>query len=297
MKILGLTLEERHEKGARKAGFTKIPPFTGRLYTTDGWKKLAGNVELSHKDWMEVKSAADIPRVEKWLLQGLVKDAEGFMSKHLERKISLSVTRLLVNTPVTPNQMTLFSSALGVLGALLFLKGSVAYDVMGALLFWLHSVLDGCDGEIARLKFKESRFGGILDFFGDNVVHSAVFACIAVRMHRESNTFLNFFRTYDFFSDYVMLGWLAVCGTIASAVWVYWTAMRNKRDSGPLFTSVAKDSQTSRFLDFLARRDFIYLVIILSFFGKIHWFLIMGAVGAPLYFLILIVLHLKEKSA
>ena len=39
-----------------------------------------------------------------------------------------------------------------------------------------HSILDGCDGELARLKFQESRWGGILDFWGDNVVHSVIFA-------------------------------------------------------------------------------------------------------------------------
>ena len=31
----------------------------------------------------------------------------------------------------------------------------------------LSSILDGCDGEIARLKFKQSRFGGYLDRFLD----------------------------------------------------------------------------------------------------------------------------------
>src|SRR2546426_3192414 len=36
-----------------------------------------------------------------------------------------------------------------------------------------HSILDGCDGELARLKFQHSRWGAVLDFWCDNVVHVA----------------------------------------------------------------------------------------------------------------------------
>ena len=50
-------------------------------------------------------------------------------------------------------------------------------QTMGALLFLAHSILDGCDGELARLQFQQSRWGGVLDFWGDNVVHIVIFAC------------------------------------------------------------------------------------------------------------------------
>src|SRR5207247_11336043 len=53
-------------------------------------------------------------------------------------------------------------------------------QTIGALLFLTHSILDGCDGELARLKFLESRAGAVLDFWGDNLVHVAVFGCMAV---------------------------------------------------------------------------------------------------------------------
>src|SRR2546426_9504802 len=49
-----------------------------------------------------------------------------------------------------------------------------------------HSILDGCDGELARLKFQHSRWGAVLDFWCDNVVHVAVFLCIAVGWSRDS---------------------------------------------------------------------------------------------------------------
>lgn len=219
----------------------------------------------------------DRRRAERWLLDGLVKDTEGFMSRHFERKVSLAVSRRLAGTRVTPNAMTLLSVAIGLAGAPFFLSAQAPMQTAGALLFLLHSILDGCDGELARLKFQESRFGGVLDFWGDNVVHSAVFAAIAVGWSRAAGA-----------AWPLALGGAAVAGTLASAGFVYAKTMRRPKE-GPLFTSVAaSESGVSRVADALSRRDFIYLVLALSLFGRVGWFLVLAAAGAPIFFLILV---------
>lgn len=220
----------------------------------------------------------DVAKAEEWLLRGLVKETEGFMSRHFERRISLAISRRLASTRVTPNTMTAVSLGVGLLGAPFFLSSSPAVQLAGALLLLAHSILDGCDGELARLKFQESRWGGLIDFWGDNVVHIAVFACMAVgwslAMHSPWP---------------LLLGTLAVAGTAGSAWFVYWHTMRDKRSAGPLFTSTVRfpGSGLSRLLDALANRDFIYGVILLSAFGKAAWFLIPAALGAPIFLLLL----------
>jgi phosphatidylglycerophosphate synthase len=249
-------------------------------------------VSIGERGWIAFRSELDRSRAETWLLHGLIKDTEGFMSRHLERRISLAVTRRLIDTPITPNEMTFISICIGLVGALFFALPQTWYHVIGAVLFWLHSVLDGCDGELARLKFAESRWGGLLDFWGDNVVHSAVFLAIAVE---------NFFEEPG--TTPLLLAGLAVSGTLLSAGLVYWMTMRQKVSGGPLFTSVVAASQQGerspspgeKIANQLARRDFIYLVLALAVFGKIEWFLWMGAVGAPLYFLALATLSLKNS--
>jgi len=226
--------------------------------------------------WVTVSNRAELKHAEEWLLCGLIKDTEGFMSRHVERKISLAVTRRLVRTDITPNQMTAVSVAVGVVGALFFLSSAPAYQLVGALLFLLHSILDGCDGEIARLKYRESRFGGLLDFWGDNAVHSAVFVCIGLGWWIGDRTLLP-----------LLLACSATVGGLLSAGFVYRRTMRHKTSEGPLFTSITTSeapSHLSHLADALARRDFIYLVVILSAFGKAHWFLILAAVGAPIFF-------------
>jgi hypothetical protein len=88
-----------------------------------------------------------------------------------------------------------------------------------------------------------------------------------------------------------------VLGALASASFVYWRVMRPKRGEGPLYVSVAK-AQKSRLvsmLDSLSRRDFIYLVLALSLFGKAAWFLTLAAVGAPIFLLMILFVAAQES--
>ena len=84
---------------------------------------------------------------------------DSWITRHVNRKISLLVTRRLAATHITPNQITLFNLGLGLAAAACMLNGGYFAALLGALLFLLSSILDGCDGEIARLKFQQSRLG------------------------------------------------------------------------------------------------------------------------------------------
>ena len=223
--------------------------------------------------------------VERYVLGDLVKATDGFMARHVARPISLALTRRLAATAITPNAMTVVSVLIGLLAAPFFLSSAPEIQIIGGLLFVLHSIVDGCDGELARLRFSESRFGGLLDYWGDNLVHIAVFSCMAVGLSIELGA-----------SWPLLAGAAAVVGTLASAGLVFWRTMRRSSGPGPVFTSVAGPRKTRLvgLADALARRDFIYLVAVLSAFGKAAWFLAMAAVGAPLFFIILLVIARGE---
>jgi phosphatidylglycerophosphate synthase len=239
-------------------------------------------------DPMLLTAPDDRRAAERRLLRNLVKDTDGFMARHVERPLSLAVSRVLAGTPVTPNQMTLLSVAVGLAGAPGFLSETPLWQTAGALLLLAHSILDGCDGELARLRFQESRWGGILDFWGDNVVHAVVFACMAIGWSNASDAAWPF-----------LLGLAAVIGTIGSASLVYWRMMRPKADGGPLYTSVsaAPGRRLARLLDALSRRDFIYLVVVCALFGKAAWFLVLAGLGAPIFLVLLFVLAARERVA
>ncbi|MDH3700584.1 MAG: CDP-alcohol phosphatidyltransferase family protein [Alphaproteobacteria bacterium] len=236
---------------------------------------------------LQIVTALDVDTAETRLLGGLVKQTDGFMSRHFARPISIAISRRLAPHGVTPNQMTMVSALIGLAAAPFFLSSSPAVQIVGGLLFVLHSVLDGCDGELARLTYRESRLGGLLDFWGDNIVHVAVFGCMAVGWHFAEAAVWPLF-----------LGAAAVLGTAGSAAAVYWLTLRKKTGAGPVYTSVSEGPSAglTKLLDELSRRDFIYLVLVLSAFGKANWFLALTAIGAPV-FLILVLLAARRARA
>jgi 1L-myo-inositol 1-phosphate cytidylyltransferase / CDP-L-myo-inositol myo-inositolphosphotransferase len=237
-------------------------------------------------DPIVVATSQDLRIAERRLLQSAVKDTDGFMARHVDRKISLAISRRLAPTAVTPTQVTLVSIAIGLCGAPFFLSAHWYWQTAGALLFLLHSIVDGCDGELARLKFQESRYGGILDFWGDNIVHLATFACIAAGWALSANA-----------AWPLLLGAAAVAGTMGSASFLYWQRLRTKDGSGPLFTSVSSspDDWLARMLDAGSRRDFIYVAPVFALFGKANWLVLLIGVGAPAYFLLLVLLAMHER--
>jgi phosphatidylglycerophosphate synthase len=234
-----------------------------------------------------IGSRADLAAAERRLVRSLGKSTDGFMERNIERPVSRLLSRRLAKTEVTPNQMTLISAAVGLAAAPFFLSDSALWQTAGALIFLAHSILDGCDGELARLKFQESRWGGVLDYWGDNVVHAAIFACMALGWSRAVGA-----------EWPLALGAAAVLGALGSASFVYWRVMRPKPGAGPLYVSVAKDTKNRlvSLMDSLSRRDFIYLVVALSLFGKAAWFLALAAVGAPIFFIMLLVVAAQERN-
>ena len=117
--------------------------------------------------WRYVASSSEIPQAERWLLRGSGKSRDGFVSRCLNRPISRIVSQFLLKTPMTPNLWTLLITLFPIVGFLFLIRGTYAGFVIGAALFNVQSILDGCDGEIARAKYLDSEQGPGIDAIGD----------------------------------------------------------------------------------------------------------------------------------
>jgi phosphatidylglycerophosphate synthase len=119
---------------------------------------------------------------EALLSRTLFKPTDGIVSRALNRHLSLRVSRVLLNTPVTPNQMTVIAALFGFAAiGLVLVRGSAAL-LPGALLLQVQSILDGCDGEISRLKYLRSRIGEWLDQIFDDLVNVGYFAAVGIAL-------------------------------------------------------------------------------------------------------------------
>jgi phosphatidylglycerophosphate synthase len=89
---------------------------------------------------------------------------DGIVSRYLNRPLSRPVARALAGTPATPNAVTLFTLALSAATGLMVAAG---WQVAGGVLIQAVSVIDGIDGELARLKDRATRLGAVLDALTD----------------------------------------------------------------------------------------------------------------------------------
>jgi phosphatidylglycerophosphate synthase len=139
------------------------------------------------------------------------------------------------------------------------------------------AVIDCCDGEVARLKFQESPSGYYLDIACDNVVHVAVFAGVAWSSYQSLGQ-----------AHWLVLGWLAACGTIMAFIAVLTT--RYGRAHHP---SMALE----RLIDALTTRDFSILLFACALIGKLTWFLWALAIGVNLFWPIVLILAWRTQRS
>lgn len=97
-----------------------------------------------------------------------------------DQRIARILVRPLVRTPLTPNQLTIFTLIVALSGAGLLATGDPVHANWGAGLFVLARFLDHFDGELARQKNMKSRLGYYLDYVSGAISYAALFLCIGI---------------------------------------------------------------------------------------------------------------------
>ena len=123
--------------------------------------------ERENMGWRFLSGPADMEAGEREFLRRLGKSQDGIVSRLINRPISRFVTRLLLRYPITPTSWTIALLLLPFLSFVFLLRGNYFSIVFGALLFQIFSILDGCDGEMARAQYLESERGARLDYLCD----------------------------------------------------------------------------------------------------------------------------------
>jgi phosphatidylglycerophosphate synthase len=194
---------------------------------------------------------------ERELYSRLGRNGDGWLTRVVDRRISGALTRLLLPTGVSPNQVTIASIGIGIASGWCFARGTPAAATVGALLFLLSTIVDGCDGEMARLTFRESPFGARLDILGDNLVHLFLFGGIALGLYRRSGDPL-----------VAVLGPILLGGVLLAMGTVYACIIRR-----------APNPAQRGLFEAFASREFAYLLVILTLAGRLDWFLWLSATG------------------
>lgn len=271
---LGSTLEQIHHNGAEAMLWNEVSIESGPAD-----RQL---VYLRGGDTSRITRYEDFRDRHHQLLRSCGLSNDSFMDRLITRSVSRQLTRLFLATPLSPNQITALSLVLGLGSAWFFYQGGYAMGLAGSSLLLLSAWIDCTDGEVARLKFMESKLGSQLDLLSDNLVHIAVFFCIGMGLFRVSGE-----------KVYLLLGCLAVLGSLVSFYLLKTSIVESKSRAK---TTTANDSISKNTADSLANRDFIYFILAMAIIGKLEIFIALAGVGANVFAGYLLVSRLRRQS-
>lgn len=106
-------------------------------------------------------------------------EVEEFFDLFFYRPLAFLVVKALYYTSLTPNQVTFIAVIFGIIGSVLMGMG-VEWFIPAAVCFVLFDVFDCSDGMLARLKGNGTRFGRVVDGFGDYTTSTAMYLGIGV---------------------------------------------------------------------------------------------------------------------
>jgi len=133
---------------------------------------------LSREDF---KIAQNI--LTKSLKKNLGRDADGIIAYFINRPCSLQISKRIANSSITPNMVTAFGLVLGLVAAGLVAFGGYLGNpeiksvlsphmmILGVVLWQISSMVDGIDGELARMRMSPSHKGEWFDTVADDVTN------------------------------------------------------------------------------------------------------------------------------
>ncbi|MHC1768786.1 MAG: CDP-alcohol phosphatidyltransferase family protein [Verrucomicrobiia bacterium] len=261
------------------ADIRRILEVQGRLTTSDSQSLPIGVVEgindwqarlaeappVRARDLTALVTSATVRQVEQAYWASLTSSSDGWVDRHFNRPLGRVLSKGLVRTAVSPNQVSLFATLVGLGSGWLFAVGTAQAALVGAIVLQLSAVLDCIDGDLARALYKQSALGKWLDIVGDQVVHIGVFLGIAVGLWRSGST-----------APVLLLGAVAAAGVVLSFIVVLRTLRKPERRG---------HSRLQKMIDATTNRDFSVLLILFALFEVLDWFLWMAAVGSHAFWL------------
>jgi len=229
-------------------------------------------VSMESSQWCQTLChSASVKEAEQRLLHAPKGPYDGLIDTYFNRKVASGLTRLFVKAGWSPNAVTSLSILIGLLAAVLFAQGAYLAAVAGALLFQVSAIVDCCDGDVARLTFRESRFGERLDLIGDNVVHMAIFGALGWAGY-----------THGGGKGFLALGLLAIIGNGLSLWFVTQVKARGARQGG---TSPVRAARSEFIVKHMASRDFSIVVLFFALVNLLDVFLWLAAIGSNVFWM------------
>ena len=253
-------------------------------------------------DGLRVTDEATRQQAEEALFADLLRGDLGFVARHINKKISFRFTRhVLCRLPVTPNQVTLGAGVLGLVGCLLIASGGRMAVIVGFLLAQLQSILDGCDGELARVRFQQTAIGEWLDTIVDDVLNLCLTLAIGIGVGRQQGSTTP--MLWGALGAAMLLTYNVIAyrelikqGEGGEVLKIRWWWARGQDFARVL--SEGKSTSGFNLLVALGKRDFfVFAWLVLAIVGQLRFVLFYAVVIAAIYFVVAIIQLIVRPAA
>ncbi|MCC8134192.1 MAG: CDP-alcohol phosphatidyltransferase family protein [Tannerellaceae bacterium] len=109
-------------------------------------------------------------------------ETENKIDRVFYRPIGFKIARLLKNTGITPNMVTIFSIFVGGATGFMFYPDNIWYTLCGILLLVCANILDCVDGQLARMTGIKSGIGRILDGLAGDIWFTCIYISFALKL-------------------------------------------------------------------------------------------------------------------
>jgi phosphatidylglycerophosphate synthase len=235
---------------------------------------------------LRIVNPADLPAAEATIRRSSYKETDATIAR-FNRRISLPISVALIRTPLTANQLSVTLVALGFYSAWLFSLGHYWTGVLAAFLSLAASVLDGCDGEIARLKYQESALGCWIETVGDYSYYIAIFVGLAIGAARQTH-----------WEIFYWFGGVALAGSIVTIALLVYLRSRITAGQPDKLHAIARDrfrAEETRWswliwrISFVATRSAMpYGIMLFALVYLLPGIVILAAIGANVYWISLV---------
>ncbi len=235
---------------------------------------------------------------EKFLAEAIRHSTPGPVAKYINKRISLPISLFLSKLWVSPNAITVFNILIGLFSGV-FIADGHRYEIilLGAILFQTASIVDGCDGEVAKLTFRCSKFGQYIDTLSDNLSLGSFMAGLIAGYWRHTHSITAF-----------IAGGIMLAGTAVTLFWMIRYLSRNTQSASLATFDTAYISRLSgepgwllyfiKYGKYTLKKDvFSFMFLSFAVIGVLYWWLFITAFGTALAAIILTYLNLKAWRA
>ena len=189
-----------------------------------------------------------------------------------DQRIARVLVKPLINSPITPNQITIFTLIVAILGAYLIATGEPQAINWGVGIFVIARFLDHFDGELARQTGSTSKRGYYLDYIAGALSYGALFLSMGIGLrHTEFNGWV--------LGDWALL--LGIAGMLTAVLSMFINLNIDKVQGGDEYGDAVGYPGFAGF----ELEDGIYLIAPITWIGYLMPFFVAAGIGATVYLL------------